>query len=240
MQFPVTKLVVAFSLTVSGSTIAQQRVVDVGKEDVSPMSNLFFSIGGEPYSLARYVQVVEGSPFFSEKWLWGDLVLSAGRKYENIQLKIDLIADEVHYKDSAGNPFIATARLREIWLRDVEAGKKYHFVHSSFIGSGNAESGWHQLLAEGRAMLFKRHVKEINETKPYGSSTTEQRISTTSRYFILYNNSFFPLKSISAIPEVLSDQKDELLRFISSNKLKGKSDADYISLVSFYNNLPVQ
>ena len=41
--------------------MGQQRVVDVGKEETSPLSGLFFVLGGEPYSLAKYVRVVEGS-----------------------------------------------------------------------------------------------------------------------------------------------------------------------------------
>lgn len=228
-------------LLFASASLSQQRVVDVGKEDTSPMSGLFLVLGGEPISLARYVKVVEGTPYFSDDWMTGSLVLPEGKKYENIQLKIDLMADEVHYQDKEGNPLIANNRIREIWLNESSSGKKYHFVHSSFIGSGTAAaSGWHLLLADGAAMLFKKPVKEMVETKPYGSATAEQRITTTSRYFILYNNGFTPVKSLSAIGDVLTDKKSELQQYISSNKLKGKSDGDYISLVSYYNSLSVK
>ncbi|MGQ0740248.1 MAG: hypothetical protein ACT4OJ_14445 [Bacteroidota bacterium] len=217
----------------------QLRVVNVDKDDVSPLSGLFFVLGGEPYSLVRYVKVVDGTPFFSEQWMRGSLILPAGKKYDSVQIKIDLLADEVHYQDKSGNPLIATSRIREIWLTDSATQKKYHFVHSSYIGTGtSATAGWHLLLAEGAALLFKKLYKEILETKPYGSATAEQRITTGIRYCILYNNIFSPLKSLSAIPDVLSGKKNELLQYISSNKLKGKSDGDYISLVSYYNSLP--
>lgn len=230
-------LLLLISLTAS----SQQRVVDVGKEETSPLSGLFMVLGGEPISFARYVKVVEGSPFFSEDWMSGSLVLPEGKRYDSMHLKIDLITDEVHYQDKAGNPLIATSRIREIWLNETGTAKKYHFVHSSFIGSGTAAaSGWHLLLAEGPAMLFKKPVKEIIETKPYGSATAEQRITTASRYFILYNNTFTPVKNLAAISELLSDQAAALQQFISSNKLKGKTDGDYISLVSYYNSLPVK
>ncbi|MBM3416084.1 MAG: hypothetical protein FJY20_06480 [Bacteroidetes bacterium] len=219
----------------------QQRVVDVGKEDTSPMSGLFLVLGGEPISLARYVKVVEGTPYFSDGWMLGSLVLPAGKRYDSIRLKIDLLADEVHYQDRAGNPLIANNRIREIWLTDSAEKKRYHFVHSSFIGSGTAAAaGWHLLLAEGKALLFKKPVKEIMETKPYGSATTEQHITTASRYFILYNNTFTTVKSLSSVAELLTGNTAELQQYIGANRLKGKSDADYISLVSYYNSLHVK
>lgn len=224
-------------LLLSHPVLRAQQTIDVGKEDVNPMSGLFTAVGGEPVSFARYVKVVDGTPYFSEDWMNGTLVMPSGKKFDSVQVKIDLLADEVHYKDKAGNALIATSRLREIWLKDATGARKFHFVHSSHIGSG---TGWHLLLTDGRAILLKKLVKEIIETKPYGSSVTEQRIQTSSRYFILLNNQLLTVKSLSAIPDLLPDQGDALRQYISTNKLKGKSDGDYISLISYYNSLTVQ
>jgi hypothetical protein len=225
---------------VSVPCYAQQRVVDVGKDDISPLSGLYNVIGGQPISMARYVKVVDGTPFFlNDRWMWGNLVVSGGKKYDSIRLRLDLMANEVHYKDRKGNEMIADNVLRELWLMDSVSKKKYHFVHSSFIGSGTAAAfGWHQLLTEGNAMLFKKIQKEITETQPYGSATTEQRINTSHKYFILWNNNFHPVKSIASVAEILSDKTAELQEYISANRLsKGKTDADYISLLAYYNSL---
>ena len=235
---PVRYYFVVCFLLATVTAWSQQRVVNVDKDDVSPLSGLFFVLGGEPYSLARYVKVTEGSSFFNEQWLPGSLILPAGKKYDSVQIKIDLLADEVHYQDRSGNPLIATSRIREIWLTDSLSNKKYHFVHSSFIGSGtSAAAGWHLMLTDGPAFLFKKLQKEIIETKPYGSATAEQHITTSGRYFVLSNNTLSPVKSLSVIADLLSDKKAELVQFISSNKLKGKSDGDFISLVTYYNSL---
>ena len=232
-------IAVLILLSASLSAWSQQRVVDVGKEETSPLSGLFLVLGGEPISFAKYVKVVEGTAFFSDNWMKGSLIMEGGKKYDGLYMKLDLMEDEVHYKDPSGNEFIADNRIREIWLTDSITTKKYHFVHSSFIGSGTAAAtGWHQLIADGSAMLFKKFRKQIDETKPYGSATTEQRISTESRYFILSANVLSPVKSFSTIPDLLSEKKTELQQYISTNKLKGKSDGDYISLVSYYNSLP--
>lgn len=242
MMFRMTALVAITALLLNSSGLsAQQKVIDVGKEDVSPLSGLFTAVGGEPVSFARYVKVVEGSPFFSDDWMPGTLVMPSGKKFDSIQVKIDLLADEVHYQDKAGNPLIATSQLREIWLKDASGSRKTHFVHSSYIGSGTgASQGWHQMLTDGRAILLKKQIKEILETKPYGSSVTEQRIQTTARYFILLNNKLLSVKSLSAIPELIPEETESLRQYISSNKLKGKTDGDYISLISYFNSLPVR
>jgi len=41
-----------------------QKVIDVSQNNLPVTSNLFYTVGGEPVSNAKYVMVVEGSPFF--------------------------------------------------------------------------------------------------------------------------------------------------------------------------------
>ena len=84
--------------------------------------------------------------------------------------------------------------------------------------------------------MYKKLTKVITETKPYGSATTEQVIHTSSRYFILYNNQLIRIKKFRDLADILSDKKTEVLSFITSNKLNGKSDEDYNSLLSYYND----
>ena len=95
-------------------------------------------------------------------------------------------------------------------------------------------------MIEKGIMRLGKPVKEITEVKPYGSSVSEQRITTLTRYFILHDNKFTPLKSLNSIPELFPQKADQLKQYISTNKLKGKSAGDYISLVTYYNSLAVQ
>lgn len=226
-------------ILVSGlSGRAQQKVANVDKDDVSPLAGPFFVLGGEPYSLVKYVKVVDGSPFFKDEWMPAVLVLPGGTRYDSLNLKLDLLANEVHYQDMKGNELIATNPVREIWLHENSTGAVHHFFHSSFFDPGmNATPGWYELLADGNTRLFKHIVKQVTEIRPYSSATMEQRISSTPRYLVLHEKTLTPLKTISSFPDLFPAQKGLLEQYISSHKLKGKSDQDYITLLNYYNNL---
>ena len=121
----------------------QTKVIDVGKEDVRITASQFYTVGGEPVSNVKYIRLVSGSPYFNEAWMKGSLDLSDGRGYENLWLKIDLTDNSLLYVDAEGKEMIATSVIRNITLIDSVSGKKYDFVHSSFIrGSGKIERGW--------------------------------------------------------------------------------------------------
>jgi hypothetical protein len=215
-----------------------QRVIDVGKTDVDPTRGFFYSVGGEPFSVAKYVKVVEGSPYFNENWTRGSVIMPGGRRYDSLQLKLDLLANELHFLNIAGQELVASSPVNEVILIDTVSGIQFRFVHSSVIAvSTPPDQGWYQLLFEGSVSLFVLLHKEISEYRPYNSATTEQTIKTTPRYFIVLNNSFTRIKKLSELADLLKDKSQEVKNYIDSNRLSGKSAADYISVLSYYNSL---
>ncbi|MEP7255319.1 MAG: hypothetical protein ABI666_06055 [Ferruginibacter sp.] len=215
----------------------QTKVIDVGKEDVRITASQFYTVGGEPMSSTKYVRVVSGTPYFNEAWMKGSLDLSDGHGYENLWLKLDLIDNSLLYLDAEGKEMIATSIIKNVTLIDSVSGRKYEFVHSSFInGTGKIAWGWYQVMVSGGVTLYKHAAKIINETKPYGLATYEQSIVTTNSYFLLADSVFSPIKKITALPHMLKNKKDELDQYISSKNLSGRSDADYATLITYYNS----
>lgn len=216
-----------------------QRIVDVGKSD-APISALYYAVGGEPVSLVKYVKVVEGTPYFSEDWLDGSLIVSGGRKYDTVLLKLDLLAHELQYLDNDGNALVATTPVTEIWINDKMA-RRLHFFNASFLPAPDGGSvplkAWLQLLTDGPYLLFKEHSKQISESKAYGSGIVEQTISTKFKYYIFAGGKLSYVKKIGEVPDILGNKKDELEKYIKSNRLSGKTEGDYISLISYYNSI---
>jgi hypothetical protein len=73
--------------------------------------------------------------------------------------------------------------------------------------------------------------------KPYGSATIEQTIDTFGQYFVDVSSVLNRVKKFKDLSDLLKDKKDELNKYISSKKLTGKTDQDYIDLVTYYNKL---
>lgn len=215
---------------------AQQRVVDVDKAGGSPVRGFFYTVAGEPVSTAKYVRVIEGTPFFSEEWMKGSALMADGNYYGYYPMRLDLVSGEVYFKNESGAEFIATKPINELFLADTILNREYHFVHSSAFVSAKAPGpGWYLLLYEGpQASLFKKLNKNIRETRPYGSATYEQTITTTPSYFLFYASSFHRVKKFSDIPDMLKDKSQPLRVFINKNRLTGKTDADFVVLLEHY------
>ncbi|MBL7744449.1 MAG: hypothetical protein JNN00_13325, partial [Chitinophagaceae bacterium] len=225
---------ISLSFLVSGLTgYSQTKVVDVGKENVQITSSLFYSVGGEPVSTTKYVRVVSGSPYFSENWMKGKLALGDGRMYDSLRLKLDMVEHSLLFISQLGKELMATTPVRGVSLIDSLTGQQYHFIHSSYLSlAKNMEKGWYEILANGKAILYKYIRKDIKENRPYGSATIEQSIVDTDQYYVFYQNTFTRLKKIKEIPEILGEKKENLKLFIEQKKLTGRPDTDYSELVT--------
>jgi hypothetical protein len=229
-----------FFITLCICTIssAAQKTVDVTTGNVSAMSPSFFNVvGGEPVVLVKFARLVEGTPYFKDEWMKGNVIVNGGRQYSGIYLKLDLFDNEVHFQDQKGNEMIATTSIQKLILIDSATQQAFNFINGEFIQANSRIKGWYQLLADGKAMLLKKFNKQMQEVKPYGSATVEQSIITSPRYYILYNGNFTEIKKIKELAAILVDKKEELTQYINSNNLSGKTDNDFISLINYYNGL---
>jgi len=168
----------------------------------------------------------------------GKIVMSGGFVYNNIYLRIDLIENAIRYLAPDGKEMIATSPIRSVILSDSVTGKEFKFVNSRFmLITGKIENGWYQMLDTGYATLYKHFTKVISENKPYGASTTEQKINAYGSYFVMVKSVLNPIKKIKELPDLLNDKKEELKAYLSTKNLSGRSDADYIALITYYNSL---
>ena len=215
-----------------------QQTIDVNKQDVKAANaNIFFVVNGEPFVNAKFTRLVEGSPYFSDEWMKGFAVIDSVSRASGI-LKLDLMENTIHYLDAKGNEMVASTKIQELTLIDTNKQVSFTFASSSAIKSTDPKKGWYQLLSEGTSVkLYKQYVKTMQEIKPYGSATVEQYIRTATYYYVLNNGKFTVVKKIKDMADILADKKQEMLKYISDNKLNGRSDNDYINVLSYYKSL---
>jgi hypothetical protein len=222
---------------ISTSTFAQ-RVIDVTNNNSAANGSLFYAVGGEPMNNAKYVAIVEGTAYYNDAFLPGKIILSGGKVYDSLSLKLDLMDNTVHYLAPGGDELIATTAIRSVIFKNLLDKTETRFDYSDFLKTGSKpETGWYQLLDTGTVTLYKRSVKSIKENKPYGLATVEQTITTSGNYYILINAVFTPVKKLKQLPDMLQDKKAELQEYITSKNLTGKTDKDYLELVAYYNGL---
>jgi len=218
------------------SAVLGQRVIDVDKFEGSAL-NFFRTVGGEPVLNTKFVRLVDGTPYFSTNWMRGNVFIDES-EYRNIYLRVNILETTLEFRDNKGETMVCTQPIKKVILNDSLNGAQYAFTHSSFLPENlDIKKSWLLQLVDGKAGLFKMEKKQLNESRPYGSATTEQRITSINSFYLLFNNQITRIKKTSDIAEILSSQKAALQDYIKSNRLSQKDEKDMAQLVNYFNTL---
>jgi|SRR5215203_131904 len=230
-----------FSLTCLAAT--SQTTVDVDKESGvgGGVLKYVYTVAGTPFVTAKFAKVVEGSPFFNEQMMRGAIILSGGKEYRNVLLRLNLLESQVNYIDEKQIEMIATTPISQVVLWDTINNSHYRFIFSNYIETTDKpEKYFYELLQAGKAELYKQYKKNMLETKPYGSATVEQSIRTEPRYFVLITGKWVRVKKIKELTDSLSDKKNEIQKFVEDKKISKDSEANFATIIAHYNTLPSQ
>jgi len=217
----------------SASVVAQQ-VVNVDKDEYNA-GNFYFNMGGEPVVKAKFVRLVEGTPFYVDEWQKSTIITPQGKPIKDIQVKLDLLDGKFHYLDAKGTEYIASTQVREIVFNDSVNNKDFRFISSFSLPL--LKEGWYVPLVQGKASLYKIFDKTLREDKPYGSALTEQKIITKEKFVMVYNNQAFYLKSDKEVPAILTDKKEEIEAFHKGQNKKQPLQEKLVETVKYFNTL---
>lgn len=231
MKFFLTSFYLLFFLNMRAQT-----VVDVN--NVENIKGVMYQVaGGRPYVNVKFVELVDGTPFFKENYMKGSVVLTDNKGTAKGLLKLNMLDNELLYLDGKGKEMISTTPIQEITFTDTVSNVSYHLIYSSaFPAVAKAKPGWYLQLTSGKASLFEFFNKQMLEHKPYGSATVQQKIETSEEFYILMNNMLMVVKKVKDIPEILANKKSELETY--SKSLNSKSSAEKMTaLIEYYNTL---
>ena len=181
---------------------AAQKVVDISQvdADVIEQERITGLVGGQIFMPYKYVKVTEGTPFLQDDWSEGSLLLSGGQQIDHIELRLDLLHHEVHYKDSAGQEMIATTPVRAVTLA-APAGNLIFIQGTPWREIDKVLDGaWLQVLVNDKTSLLLEIRKKVIENTPYGGSTVEQTITETNFYYLQMKGRFVRVRGLSDLP----------------------------------------
>lgn len=223
-----------------GYAAGAQKVIDITHSDADVIGNerMRGLTGGSIFPADQYVRVKEGTPYYSDDWAAGTLVLDGGTTYQNLELKLDLLRHEVHYKDAADREMILTAPLREIVLHPGGLDARYFILGKAWadVDKRLADS-WLQVLVNDKVSLMLDHRKKLVETTAYASSTIEQTIEDKEVYFLQKGGRCFRVSRWSELVGLLGDKSTQVVQYIKENDLTGEAPIEYAQLVTYYNTL---
>ncbi|MFC3561227.1 hypothetical protein [Pedobacter jamesrossensis] len=180
---------------------------------------------GRPLTDARYENLT-GSPYFVDEWTNAEVKLADNNVIKPTEVRYDMVEDKLLFKQDNKvyefSPKVAAFTLM------TKIGNRTFLLKDD----GNSESGYYELLSNGKVKLLKKNKKVILETKGYNSANLEKTVDENKKYYVLYNgvekevklnkNSF-----LNALPEF----KDQINKYNS----KLSKEEDFIKLTSAFN-----
>lgn len=178
-----------------------------------------------------------GDRFFNSNWLPGSLETFDGKMIRNIDLKYDVVLDQLILKNKTTPLVVKTSSVGKFILN--HDGEKLLF-EVLVIGD---QISYYQVLHRKESQLLVKHstkiVKRDAGTQAYGSGVAYDKYVPSKEYYASKgDNPPVPLKiSKKSIAGFLSDHDAEVIKFIKSNKVDLKSDEGVASIFNYYDQL---
>lgn len=231
-------ILIGFCSLNSTWSAAQRNVnLDSVGDDFSALRN-FYTVGGQPVNNTKFTRLVSGTPFVRAEWRPVTLVLANGGRIQNIQVRLNLISNEIHYlKDNV--ELVSDKQVKEVVFSESLDGMDRVFRNGYPESPLTSKATYFEVLCDGRVQLLKFIRKVLTEQKPYSSATTEQTIRESESYYLFKDGQLHRIKNgKSDLLALLEDQQKMLSQMIDKNELNLRKEEDLMQVVHFYNRIP--
>lgn len=224
-------------LTIVRITEAQ----DLLKDNVSNHTAFLNDISGRPLYMRSEMNTV-GSTSFYDQYCSADIYTWSGRIYLHVNVKFDLLENELRYISPDGIEMVALTPVSKIVFHSISPGTDS--THDIILTGENdvlnkTGTPVYQLLDTGKANLFVRIELKWRDDTPYGQAgITRIYEKNDKEWWVRLNNTFSKVdKNGAFFQKLLADKKTEINSYISRNSTHFKSLSDVRMLIQYYNSL---
>jgi hypothetical protein len=122
-----------------------------------------------------------GTPYISDEWQKGVVLLENGSSFDNYLLKYDTYHQRLVFQ-SDKNAMEITDSIREFILEGKDSAQ-YHFINAAEYGKTDKPLFYEVLVEEKKGHLLKAHHKTITTTDRIINSVVQQSITPYDEYF---------------------------------------------------------
>ncbi len=176
-----------------------------------------------------------GSPFFETDFYPADVVLVNGQHYEGVEVKINLLSNEVIFKTDDGKELAIISGIKSVQLN--KHGTRFLFEFGYPVFEKQNAKTIYQVLTKGETTVLKYYFVQVTEAKPYSSATMLRTIEKFPKLFV-YNKNIGLQRAPKSEEDILAVFKNEAAqvnKIIAGNKLKIKKEEDLIKCIDLLN-----
>jgi hypothetical protein len=170
-----------------------------------------------------------GSAYFpSDQFTRGSVVYN-GIFYDSVTLKYDDLQQFLILLKDGYEMAMINERVSSF---DI-GGNTFLRLMADSAHSGIPATGFYQLLYDGPSSVIKRTTKYIRE-ETFATDGVPRYMVTDEAYYIRRGQIFMRVKTVESLPNIFSDHKKELKRFIENNNLQDDNMGDMLIRVTDY------
>jgi len=197
-----------------------------------------YDVKGRPFT-SEVNREIRGTPMFTDSWGLGNVVFEKGRAVRQIELKFNLVRNEVYFKKEDMVLTFLEPVLEFSFAYDSTGEKKYAYFKRGYPTEGSrTNANFYQVLADGKKVQLVKYVaKIIMEEFSYGTSPTKS-YKLVEEYYIydIRSSQLFRLKkNLSAISKALPEYTKALNQFMAEKGYKFRSEQEMLELVNYLN-----
>jgi hypothetical protein len=206
------------------------------KLNVSTPGNLLKESHARPLRIMKGFEV-EGSPYYFPEYKNGALTLSNGKTYKGLQVKLNMMLQEVLFRTPDGEEMVASNEITRV---DMEDNGNVIIFLSGFAPIDKQKSKtFYEVLESGKLMLLKTKLIQVSDYTPINSNTTTRSLTPADLFYISTDGTTLIRvpKSAQDLANLLQPHQTAILKLINSNDLKLKKEEDLKKIVAYYNSL---
>jgi hypothetical protein len=210
-----------------------QTKIDVN--DTIMRNNITYNTryGGIPVINPKYFKVVEGSVFFPENFTTALLFTADSKRPYVVDARINVLDERLHYLDEKNREMQSESPIEEVHF--IENNITIAVFRIGMLDCSEKASGCFEVMEKGKATLYRKLIKKIEEFKPYGSATVEQKVLTSYQYWIQAGNACQAVKNLQELQSILLQADPAFRQKIPPGKLSDKDPQSWTTLVSSFN-----
>lgn len=183
---------------------------------------------------ADYDPIEDEHPYFIDSDWSNGWIIYDHERYDNTPLLYNINNDKIVAEHYAG-AFI------DLIAPKVTAFHIHGHTFKRFTRTddkrGNINEGFYDILYDGNVKVVAKRLKKfVQQVHLEGyENSFEEKV----QYYVVRDQSFFPVRSKNNLLEVLSDQKQALRQFVRTNKLpfKNQREQAMIKVAAYYDTL---
>ena len=187
---------------------------------------------------------IKGTPYLSSSWSPGGLIMRNGAQYKDLEVKYDMLEDNVLVKDKTGSPiFLVHGSVSSFQYHD-ELGAEHKFINLSISDNANFNemTGFFEILFKGNSSLYmkrSKYLKHVESLGAYSSNKSYDEFRDNPPEYFLINNEEEITKFYRGKKSLLNALNDDgsLATYVKKKKRNLKKDEDIILLMEYYNSL---